>query len=57
MPLKEAVSWVAENPLKLLNSAKVKPQLSALEQAVWWKEEKEEWQVKAARNGKFLFEN
>ena len=24
MPLKEAVSWAAENPLKLLNSAKVK---------------------------------
>jgi len=57
MPLKEAVSWAAENPLKLLNSAKVKTQLSALEQTVWWKEEEEEWQVKAARSGKFLFEN
>lgn len=57
MPLKEAVSWAAENPLQLLNSAKVKTQLSALEQTVWWKEEEEEWQVKAARSGKFLFEN
>jgi N-acetylglucosamine-6-phosphate deacetylase len=57
MPLKEAVSWAAENPLQLLNSAKVKTQLSAREQTVWWKEEEEEWQVKAARSGKFLFEN
>ena len=57
MPLKEAVNWATENPLQLLNSAKVKTQLSAAEQTVWWKEEEDEWQVKAARSGKFLFEN
>jgi N-acetylglucosamine-6-phosphate deacetylase len=57
MPLKEAVSWATENPLQLLNSAKVKTKLSAGERNVWWKEEEEEWQVKAARSGKFLFEN
>jgi hypothetical protein len=55
MPLKEAVSWAAENPLKLLNSAKVKTQLSELEQTVWWKDEKDGWEVKAAQIGKFLY--
>ena len=55
-PLKEAVTWAAENPLKLLNSTKEKTQFSALEQTVWWKEEEEGWQVKAAKSGKILFE-
>jgi len=55
MPLKEAVSWAAENPLQMLNSVKVKTQLSTREQTVWWKKEEEEWQVKAARSGNFLY--
>jgi hypothetical protein len=55
MPLKEAVSWAAENPLQLLNSAKAKTVLDENEQIVWWKDEKDGWEVKAAQIGKFLY--
>ena len=55
MPLEEAVIWASENPLQLLNSTKTQSQFSAQEQTVWWKEDEEGWQVKAAQNGKFLF--
>jgi hypothetical protein len=53
--LKEAVSWAAENPLQLLNSAKAKTVLDENEQIVWWKDEKDGWEVKAAQIGKFLY--
>ena len=55
IPLEEAVIWASENPLQLLNSTKTQSQFSAQEQTVWWKEDEEGWQVKAAQNGKFLF--
>ena len=55
LPLKEAVTWASENPMKLLNSTKKQTQFSELEQIVWWKEEKEGWQVKAAKSGKIFF--
>ena len=56
LPLNEAVIWAATNPLNLLNSTKDQTKLSAPEQTVWWKEEEEGWQVKAAKSGKFFFE-
>ena len=55
MPLKEAVSWAAENPMQLLKSSKAQTLLSEQEKAVWWEEHSEGWHVKAARSGKFLF--
>ncbi|HIC74324.1 MAG TPA: hypothetical protein EYO92_04450 [Candidatus Marinimicrobia bacterium] len=55
LPLKEAVTWAAENPLKILSASKTNPLLAKSERNVWWKEEKEGWKVKAARSGKFLY--
>ena len=55
MPLKEAVSWAAENPMQLLKSSKAQTLFSEQEKAVWWEEHSEGWHVKAARSGKFLF--
>ena len=53
--LEEAVSWAGENPQKLLLASKAKTLFAESEQAVWWKEEKDGWKVKAAQSGKFLF--
>ena len=55
LPLKEAVTWAAENPLKILSASKTNPLLAKSERNVWWKEEKEGWKVKAAQSGKFLY--
>ena len=55
LPLKEAVTWAAENPLKILSASKTNPLLARSERNVWWKEEKEGWKVKAAQSGKFLY--
>lgn len=53
--LEEAVSWAGKNPQKIISSAKAKTVLAENEQNVWWKDEKDGWEVKAAQIGKFLY--
>ena len=47
MPLKEAVRWAAENPMKILSVSKTNPLLAKSERNVWWEEGKDGWEVKA----------
>ena len=55
MPLKEAVIWAAENPMKILSVSKTNPLLAKSERNVWWEEEKDGWEVKATQIGRFLY--
>jgi N-acetylglucosamine-6-phosphate deacetylase len=56
-PLQEAVAWAGINPIQLLKSSKASGLLSEQENAVWWEEKQDGWQVKAARSGTFLHQS
>jgi N-acetylglucosamine-6-phosphate deacetylase len=53
--LHEAVAWAGTQPLRLLENSGAIAAPSESNQFVWWEEQEQGWQVKAARSGQFLF--
>jgi N-acetylglucosamine-6-phosphate deacetylase len=53
--LHEAVVWAGTQPLRFLKNSGTIASSSEANQFVWWEEQEQGWQVKAARSEQFLF--